>query len=261
MIQGLIVDTYGIGEGEIAVNKMVEITSKINKNEVASLQVLLNKIANALALLEQAEDKLEAREQLIREHEHYLEAKLKESEEQIESLQSSFHQFQESLEENLDELGLARLRLILKQGEEHVQSIQDSTAVFSEQAKEVFEKLDRTAVQASQQLSKALKSFNAYEIRKISDESCYQIQKASQSALRQISSLTKRAQWKIMGLSFSIALMVTMTMGLYLNDEWPWETHTKINQQRNLAQAVINSWPNLSVPDQQNIEHSLSQKG
>ena len=44
-----------------------------------------------------------------------------------------------------------------------------------------------------------------------------------------------------------------MITGLYLDDEWPWEAHSEVVQQRNLALSVEKTWPILSLADQQNI--------
>ena len=52
---------------------------------------------------------------------------------------------------------------------------------------------------------------------------------------------------------FTVTLLASMMMGLYLNDEWPWEYHNDVVQERQIANAVLQAWPNLSKRDRQLI--------
>lgn len=224
------------------------------------LQKMLSKIAKTLAFLEQAEEKLQAREEAIQRHEELITEKLSESEKQVNKILSAITTFQEDLEENLNELGVARFKLVLKQGEEHVRAIQETTDAFKLQSEQTLETLDKTALQVNSSLSKAVSAFNIHEIRKLVDESCFQIKKASQSSLRQISLMSKWFYAKNIGFITSLILIISMVIGLYINDEWPWETHSKIAQERNLAQALITAWPNLNSTDQEKIARNASTK-
>ncbi len=82
-------------------------------------------------------------------------------------------------------------------------------------------------------------SFNVEDVRKIIEESCLQIQNVAQNAVRHVSMSARWIYWKKAAFVVAIVVMVTMMSGLYVNDEWPWEMHTKVVQERNLAQAVL----------------------
>lgn len=56
-----------------------------------------------------------------------------------------------------------------------------------------------------------------------------------------------------------VSLMVVMGFSVYLNAEWPWETHAKASWHRDIGNATINTWSKISNSDQQEILNSLSQ--
>lgn len=42
-----------------------------------------------------------------------------------------------------------------------------------------------------------------------------------------------------------VTLMMVLFFGQYINGEWPWETHQRVVQEREIGHAIITEWPNM----------------
>lgn len=218
--------------------------------EVAQLRQVLHKMADFIALFEASEEKLVAREQA-------LETKLSQSEriihEQLTNIRGTLRDFQEIMSET----GAARWRIAaesaLKEGKEHLKTIQQTCADFNSLTKDTCERLDRAASYTVKNITHVVSSFSAEDFRRMTTDNSNQVMHTCTSAIKKINSVIAWFSLRNAALVFSITLVVSIVIGLYLDDEWPWESHSKIVEQRTLAQAVINSWSHLSQDDQQRI--------
>lgn len=235
--------------------------SKLLNNLLADddsrFRLVMHKIAQFVASYELVEEKL-------RERERALEARLLATEkrfgEQLSQIQTVLDDFQSIM----TEAGAARWRIAaekaLKNGEDHVVSIRHATNEFVEKSKETFTRLDNVTEKSVKGLADAIQLFKADDFQNVANDSVKMMKNTCSVAVRKVSDIIRWFHWRNLGMVLSVTLIVTMITGLYLNDEWPWETHKEVMQQRNLAQAVISAWPHLDNTDQQEILNTVNKR-
>lgn len=138
-------------------------------------------------------------------------------------------------------------------GQEHLKAIETNSAEFQKMAKKSFEKLDRASTYTIKNISDAISSFRISDFQRFTEQSCEQVKDTSKATIIKLRDITRWFHWKNMAMVVSITLFVTLSMGLYLNDELPWEAHKRVVMQRNAGQALINAWPSLNQTEQQKI--------
>lgn len=229
------------------------VAAQFDEKEVAQVRSVLNKMAEFIALFETAEDRMTARARAIEErqmvNDRIFNQRLTEVEHLVEDIKTV-----------MTEAGAARWRLAaenaLKEGKSHLEQLQKLSKEFVDHTKTSCDRLDKASNYTVKNVTQAVSSFNPDEIKRLTSESVSHIKQISSNASQRITDIMKWFQWKNVGVIFSVILVVTMITGLYLNDEWPWETHEQVVQQRNLAQALVTAWPQLTAADQQEILHS-----
>lgn len=240
-------------------------TKTLNLNfgdgEVEKLREVLRRMGEFIAYFEVAENKMAEWKLQVEEN---LDAQQKAVNDQLEDI----HQATDELRTIMTETGVARWRLAaensLREGREHLRTIdlvtkQHLTAIdasneqFAKMAKKSFDRLDRAASYTVKNVSEAIGSFRIHDFQKMTEQSCVAVEATSTSAVKRLKDLVKWFHWKNLGLAAAITIVTSFTMGLYLNDELPWEIHKQVVMQRNAGQALINAWPTLSQSEQQRI--------
>ncbi len=214
------------------------------------LNYIVTHMADFMALYEAAEDRLSKREETMlkrfQEYEHCIN-------EYINSIHGSLHEF----EQVLTQAGVSRWRLAaesaLKEGREHADKITASTEEFRQLASDTCERLDRATSYTVKGVSEAVSSFRVADFRELTEECVDKVSGVSNKAVRNISRVTKWFYWRKLAMVFSFTLIVAVVMGLYINDEWPWERHKEVVLERNVGAAAIQSWQQLSSADKQVI--------
>jgi hypothetical protein len=164
----------------------------------------------------------------------------------------------------MTDAGAARWRLAaekaLKDGEEHLTNIREATTEFVEKSKETFNKLDHVTGKSMKGISEAIQLFKVDDFQHVANDSVKLMKSTCNVAVRKVSDVIRWFHWRNLGMVLSVTLVVTMITGLYLNDEWPWETHKEVMQQRSLAEAVVSAWPHLDNTDQQEILNTINKR-
>jgi hypothetical protein len=106
-------------------------------------------------------------------------------------------------------------------------------------------------------VSKALGNIHPHEFQELIDQCGEEIKTVSHSATRTMSNVSQWFHWKNLTIVFFLSLLVTLSVGLYTNAEWPWEMHSTVIKQRNAGQALINAWDQLSQNDQERLENNM----
>lgn len=229
-------------------------TAQLDEMDVAKLRQVLNRMADFIALFETTEEKMRDREQTLQNNMTSCERFVNS---QLEKVQTVIRDFQSIMTET----GAARWRVAaegaLKEGKDHLKEIQKVTNEFLGQTRDTCERLDRATSYTVKSISQAVSTFDPEEIRQLTNESTAQIKQSCNSTLQRVTNIIRWFHWKNLGMVLTMTLIVTMVTGLYLNDEWPWETHYQVKQQRTLAKAVTVAWPELTASDKNNIIHSL----
>lgn len=229
--------------------------AQLDEKEVIQLRNVLHKMADFIALYEAAEEKLTSREKA-------LEAKIKANERQISEQLTQIRSVLGDFQEIMTEAGAARWRTearnVLEAGKEHLENLQNNSEQFLKYTKQSCERLDKAAAFTVKNVSKAVDAFQIEDIRTLSDKNTNVVNKTCKTAINRMSEIAKWFHWKNLGMVLGITLIVTMINGLYINDEWPWQSHAKILEQRHLAQAVMSAWADLTPADRQHILHNVS---
>jgi len=230
-------------------------SAQINEAELATIRASLHKVAEFIANFENAEEKLKRREQALEQRVVVSEQRINQQLMQIKTVLGDFEQI-------MTEAGAARWRISadksLKEGEEHLKNIRFATDEFVRKTEESYRKLDKASEYTVKGISKAIYSFRVDDFQKIANDSITEIKEACNESIRKVSAVIRWFHWRNIGLVLSITIVVTMISGLYVNDEWPWENHREVMQQRHLAEAVVVAWPHLSNADQQEILQSAT---
>lgn len=229
--------------------------AQLEEKEITQLRNVLYKFGDFIALFERAQEKLALWSKLIEEkqltHERIVKERI-----------SELHQLLDDMRGIMSEAGAARWRVAaeeaLKTGQDHLSTLKQVNEEYLQYSKQSCDRLDQATAWSVKEIAKVISAFDLKQLQILTSESCHEIKKTSRIAIANIASVMKWFQWKNVGIVFSITLTAMMINGLYLNDEWPWETHKQVVAQRRLAVAVVTAWPELSRADQQCILHSKS---
>lgn len=174
----------------------------------------------------------------------------------------------ETFREMFTEAGIARWRIAaeqnLKQGQEHLTVLQETAATQLKQietemsaliqfAKESYEHLDQSANYTIKSITETLNTFRISDFQRLTDESIQKIHDTTHSAIEYFRRLVRRFYWRNFGLCFVMSVLVVVGTGLYINDEFPWEMHSTVVEQRHAGQTLLKAWPALTHVEQQKI--------
>lgn len=180
------------------------------------------------------------------------------------------------LRDVMTEAGVARWRLAaesaLQEGKDHIKTLESTSKnhldnihaaneEFNKLAKKSFDRLDRASAYTIKNISEAVSSFRINDFQRMAEQSCELVQETSASAISRLRDLVKWFHWKNLGLAFAITIFATITVGLYLSDEMPWEIHKQVVAQRNVGQAVLSAWHDLQETDKELILQHAKKEG
>jgi hypothetical protein len=214
------------------------------------LKMLTHRMSEFIALYEMAETK-------IRDREKKLKAQLTEQERSLEAQLTRINQSIEEITSVMTEVGVARWRVsaetAMREGEAHLQALQNSIETFRQLSDETCQRLDQATAFTVKGVADAVSSFRATDFRQLTEDSCSRVERTTITAVKNIARVTRWFYWKKLLLVFCFSLLVAMIFGMYVNGEWPWQTHNQVMQQRLFGTAVLNNWNQLSPADQQLI--------
>ena len=216
-------------------------------------QALNQEMANFVALYESTLDNMASREQASR---HYLEQSIQNFNEQISTIKDVLKDF----EAIMTQAGAARWRLAaeeaMREGKAHAQNIQTATERLHQVVSEGCDRVDQVTVSAATRVADAARSLRIEDIQHLTDASIKKVERVSNNAIRRLRSTVKWMHWEKTALAVTVALIVGVVGGLFMNDELPWETHKKVAIERNAGQTLIKAWPNLTRQEHQRIQQA-----
>lgn len=231
-------------------------TAEIQPDEMVSMRNTLHKVAEFVALFETAEEKLKHREHAIEQRLIATEKRIGEQLLQIKSVLADFQNI-------MTEAGAARWRVAaeqsMKKNDEYLKNVRYATDEFIRCTDESYQKLNKATDYTVKGLSKAIHSFRMDDFQSVTTTSVDMVRGTCEKSIRKMNEVIRWFHWRNIALVLSVTIVVTMVTGLYMNDEWPWESHQQVMQQRHLATAVEAAWPHLSSIDQQEILHTATE--
>lgn len=173
-----------------------------------------------------------------------------------------------SIQETLTMAGLAKFRLqaeeSLKQGQAHLKALDKFKNEFIENMiaeKDELKAMTQTGLlhienhtkQSIHAIDSKLGAYDVEHFSKTANESCTEIEKTANNAISTSTKLLKHFHWRTAGLSMVITLLTALTVGLYMNDELPWEIHKHAMNERQAGQLLMNAWSKLSQKERLKI--------
>lgn len=214
------------------------------------MQSLMREMANFVAMYETIDEKLIAREIA-------LESKIISSEQlllsQLNYVKNAFNDFHSIM----TEAGAARWRIAaenaLRDGTQHLHNLQETTSEISQTLRDGSEQFGIVANQTVKGLTDAASTFHADRFKEAASIGCVQIKEFSVSQIKRITKLVSYFHLKNVFLSLGLTLFVIFLTGLYINDEWPWESHQQVAKEREAGKTLLAAWSYLSPQEQQDI--------
>lgn len=237
----------------------------VKASDAERLKKVTRHTAEFIANFEIAERKMDEWEQ-----------RLYAQEERVQQQLASFQEATEELRSIMTEAGAARWRLAAEQalsiGHEHIQTLKELSDEqiklqkernehFMRLAKKTFERLDRASEHAIKHIKETIETFNPTEMRQVAEKHREILESTSSHAITNINKLHQGFHWKSLAFAVVITLLASVSFGLYVQDELPWESHKQVELERNAGQTLINVWPKLSEATKQQILQKSQTEG
>lgn len=150
---------------------------------------------------------------------------------------------------------------LYKEGKEQVTSLQDTLGDIKKTLKVTCSHLDTTSNQIVKGISKTLNNLHTTELEQFAEDSTEQVKNTVNIAVQQLTEVHRWYHWKNLTVVFLLALFAAIFTGMFIDDEWPWESHKTVVKQRVAGQALLSTWQQLSLSDQQSILSNASTTG
>jgi dGTP triphosphohydrolase len=227
--------------------------SNLDNNDQERLKELLRRTGEFIAYFEIAEDKMinwkNDIEKSLAQHQRQIES-------QLEAIQSQC----KAMNETMTEVGAARWRIAaekaLAEGALHRDEIKSQSEKFIQQskverqqlnqiAKKNIDEIKKTETLITLKINNIIKRLNLSQIKDLAEHSKDLIEESAHTAVFQHQKLLKQFRLKNIALVLSVVVLTSISIGLFLNDEMPWEIHKHAKQERMAGKALINAWPGL----------------
>lgn len=140
-----------------------------------------------------------------------------------------------------------------KEGRQHVQTFQSNLGDVKKIVKDSCTHLDNASSQLVKGLSKTLGNLRTTELEQLAEDTAQEVKLLASAATKQMAELGRWFYWKNLMFVMFLSLVVVLITGLFIDDEWPWESHKTAVKERVAGQALLEVWPTLSLNDQQRI--------
>lgn len=214
------------------------------------LNQLEKRISQFIAFAERSERKMQQREQQVQ-------AQLTALDEFVTSESAQVRATLQELREITDPLTMSRFQQTQEaaadQTNESLKNLRSIVEEFRELSHDSCKRLDRATSFAVKGVNASIESFRAANFKEVAENSCNRVEKVALNTIERINQVGKWFYWKKAILVGCFSIFTVLTIGLYVNDEMPWESHKKVKEERLIAQAVKNSWTDLDQNNQQVI--------
>ncbi|MDX1836332.1 hypothetical protein DIZ81_02125 [Legionella taurinensis] len=234
---------------------------RVREEDLLRIKELLRHASEFIAYFELAEIKMMEWRQDI---ELQTQLQQQQTQEQLQSLRKELENFHEVL----TQAGLQRLRQqteqTLKQGESHLHSLQKTSQQmladmqsqhreFTKTVEKSLAQLDDYALTAIQKIGTLLADYDVQHFKRVANESCEYVEKAASQAIAQSTRLLRTFQWRAAAFACLTTLLTAFGVGLYVNNEMPWEMHQQARNEREAGKLLMRAWPMLSQQEKDNI--------
>jgi hypothetical protein len=176
----------------------------------------------------------------------------------IKNIQDIVSHFQTMLSQSSVNSWRTHAETTYKEGKAQAEILQATYVDIQKSLKESCTRLNQASNQVVKGANKALGNLHPNEFHQLIDQCSEEVKTVSQLATRQVVNVMRWFHWKNLAMVFFLSALVTLSIGLYVNAEWPWETHKAVVKQRLAGQALLDSWYQLSQNDQQIVINDMA---
>lgn len=191
-----------------------------------------------------------------------LDTKLNAAEHLIDSrlhdIQATLQHFQETLQATQVQEWQKTVETIYIDERLHSQLLQETYNDIKKSMQQIASSYERTAAQTTKKLTQTLHGLHAGELQQLADDSCEEVKTLAATIKQQVTQTIAWFNWKNFSIVFLLALLVSVVISLYIDDEWPWEAHKIVVKQRIAGQMLIAAWPQLNHNTQQQIMNGFA---
>ena len=233
----------------------------INEQDVTRLKELLHRTGEFIAYFEVSEAKMIEWRQDI---EHQAAVQQKQFEQQSHFLQNELN----SLQEILTQLELTRFQSTtentLNQGKEYLLAVKKTEQQLMRQMNHHQRELTTLTQHAIAQIiqhgsntvaliEEKLSQYDLLRSSRSTTETCEQIEQSTQTAFLNNRKLLHSFHWHSIALALFTTLISAFSIGLYISDEYPWEVHQQVQNERGAGKMLMNAWSTLSQQERAKI--------
>jgi len=190
-------------------------------------------------------------EQKLAASEHFVDS-------EINKIQSVVTYFQDVLSGAGAQEWRSAAEAVHKEGKQQAQLLQGVVTDARKSLKETCTHLDNASSQLVKGLSKTLSNLRTVELEQLADDSAQEVKNFAHTATKQMVEVSRWFYWKNLLLVLFLSFVVVLLTGLFIDDEWPWESHKAAVKERVAGQALLEAWPQLSLVDQQRIMSNVA---
>lgn len=145
-----------------------------------------------------------------------------------------------------------------KAGKEQADALQAAYGDIQKSLKESCTRLNQASIQVVKGVSKVLGNLHPHAMQELVDQCADEVKNTSELAAQQMTTVVGWFHWKNLVLVFFLSTLVTLSIGLFTNAEWPWEVHSAVVKERVAGQALLDTWYRLSQNDQQLVVNDMT---
>ncbi len=216
---------------------------------------LFEAINTLLGSAKAAKENLTAREQAF-------ETKLAKVEQLVENqltdIQKTVHHFKQTLDELNSQNWQSIIDAIQNSSQQSTQGLQELYSNTQKTITDTCKHFEQASTAMVRNLGRTINSLQTNDIEQFAENCTEQVKTVVKSAQQRMQDTLQWFHWKNLAAATFISMIIVLGLGLYINGEWPWQAHQTIVKQRSAGQALINSWPQLSITDQLLIERNVA---
>lgn len=232
-------------EADIAIDQITDkTTTQAVSPDVIKFIEIAQKAEAQLQKREKAlQDRLQATEQLI--------------DSELGQIQSTIATFQEILKSSNAKSWQEKTDSLYKEGKQQLLVLQNFLGEITKSTKEDSTRIETMTTQVVKNISKSLQTLHTNDLEQLADDAKEKVKIVAESAVSNIQIVMQWFHWKNLALTVILAFIVTLFIGLYIDDEWPWEEHKAVVKERVAGHAVLQAWSELNYIDQQHIASDM----
>jgi len=142
---------------------------------------------------------------------------------------------------------------LLHEGKQEIETIQTLYHQTHQAVAHQCEQMNKASMNTIKHVSQLLSSAKHSNMHKLTEDKTHELQDECKKNLSAVERTARSFHWKNLCMSVILSLVVATIVSLYIDDEWPWQSHEQVVKQRQAGKVLLNSWKTLSPADKEVI--------